>query len=171
MNMREPTDIERLFRTYYNDMFMLALRILHDREEARDAVSWVFVRVLEGEATLRQQKEKQYLLAAVRNRCLTMISHMAAEERFRRLCPMDNMLEETGGTQLDEEKRDRAIQDVIDTELTAATREILLLRFGHPPMTCREIAFQRDITPSAVYKHIQQALEKLRDRIGLSTIY
>ena len=58
-------DIEQLFRTHYTAMYRLAQTILYDEDESKDAVSEVFVHLLEKE--YKKAPPLSYLLAAVRN--------------------------------------------------------------------------------------------------------
>ena len=46
--MPDQTETERLFRVYHEQMIALAIALLHDEEEARDTVSDVMERLVNG---------------------------------------------------------------------------------------------------------------------------
>jgi RNA polymerase sigma-70 factor (ECF subfamily) len=53
----------------------------------------------------------------------------------------------------------------IDTELTPKTRKVVHLRFEEH-MTYRDIASHLGISEAAVYKHLAQAIRKLKQRFN-----
>ncbi len=80
--------IERLFRANYSRMFRLAVALLHDEDEARDAASEVFARLLDGRSSLPAGSTSQsdgqlagWLLVCTRNRCLDLLSRRQVRER------------------------------------------------------------------------------------------
>ena len=71
--MSKEETIEHLFRMHYGAMFRLAVAMLHDADEAKDAVSEVFARLFRGNVRLPEKGTDSYLLASVRNQCLDII--------------------------------------------------------------------------------------------------
>lgn len=72
---REKT--ERLFHHQADRMHQLATMLLDDEEEARDAVSEVFARLMEGKIHLPKENPEGYLLVCLRNRCLDRNRHLS----------------------------------------------------------------------------------------------
>ena len=83
------TDIERLFRAHYQEMYHLARCILMDDAESKDVVSEVFEQLLERPVVLVPKSETGYLMQAVRNRCRNVIAHKSMKERVKRLLTDD----------------------------------------------------------------------------------
>ncbi|ETD16375.1 MULTISPECIES: sigma-70 family RNA polymerase sigma factor [Prevotellaceae] len=157
--MRNKKEIERLFHTHYQKMYLLAMTLLHDEDESRDAASEVFADMLESSTPLYEKSAGNFLLVCVRNKCMNIISRKKTAERMRRLLPLDTAADitppEQEGRQLDE------MLTYIDRELTPQTRNIVHLRFSHG-LRYHEIAAETGISRTAVYKHLAQAIRKLR---------
>ena len=75
--MPDNKETEQLFRENYEQLIALALSLLHDENEASDAVSDVFERLVNGTLHLPLQRTDAYLMVAVRNHCLDRIRHFA----------------------------------------------------------------------------------------------
>lgn len=76
--MPQRKDIEKLFKTHYAAMHRLAMLILHDEDVSRDIVHDVFETLLSSSLT---DVSAQYLLKAVRNRCLNHMRSLSTMER------------------------------------------------------------------------------------------
>ena len=61
----KETEIERLFRQYYNRMVRLARMMLYDDEESRDVVSEVFATLVKTD--IMPRNVENYLMTSVRN--------------------------------------------------------------------------------------------------------
>ena len=93
-------DVESLFKTYYTQMYHLALTLLFDEAESKDVVSEVFASLLSGKAAIKREQSdagissaereqarpkvktmvradnaRAFLLASVRHRCLNVLQH------------------------------------------------------------------------------------------------
>lgn len=174
----DKIETERLFRSHYARMYRLAKGILYDDEDARDVVSDVFAKLLDrekpaeicggdgaGTASGAARREEQYLLMAVRNRCLNLISHRQADEKARKAWPMEAEAGLTAAEMEREEQRLSDIRQFIDTGLTPRTRGIMMMRYGEQ-RACRDISAECGISLTAVYKHLAQGLEKLKERFN-----
>ena len=141
----------------------LALRLLGDSEEANDVVSDVFAHIVETPAAIRDNAAS-YMLSSVRNRCLNLLRHKRLSERVHKLLPIgEDMVEEP---QIDEtEDVLDAMLQFVDTELTPQTREVVRLRFQEQ-MSYREISTRLGISEVAVYKHLVQAISRLKERFN-----
>ena len=161
--METATDIRRLYEQHRAEMLRLARRLLADKEEGRDAVSDVFAQLAEREAEMRC--DAAYLLSAVRNRCMNVLRHKSVRERVHRLLPLDEAMAEDSRTAEEKEAELESILHFVDTELTPQTREVVRLRFRER-MTYAQIAKRLDISEAAVYKHLAQAIRKLKQRFN-----
>ena len=159
--MHESNSFEQLFATHHPRLLRLATAMLHDEEEARDVVSEVFERMMRSPSPARPMSENERtLLSAVRNRCIDRIRWMKVAERVKKRLPLDEA--DFSTWQEDEhEQRLQAISKAIDSELTQPQRRTLLMRYREEK-SYREIAETMNISETAVYKHLRNALERLR---------
>lgn len=74
------TAFEALVREHYEKLAIFAYRILHDRDEAEDAVQNVFLRVWERRDQSALNEPASYLYTAVRNQALM---HVRRTQRWR----------------------------------------------------------------------------------------
>ncbi len=158
MNQKQDI-IARLFRQHYTKLLRLANGMLHDEDESRDAVSDVFVSMMQGHACL-DDKAEGYLAVSVRNRCRDMIAHKQIRQRVERLIPVDNTVWLSDDA---EQQRYVRLRHLVDTLLTEQTRQVFLMRFDRH-MKYAEIAAALDVSEKTVYKHLHQAITKLQEQ-------
>ena len=65
--MLDKEETERLYRQQAEKMHQLATTLLHDEEEAHDAVSEIFERLTDGAIRLPAEKPEAYLFVCLRN--------------------------------------------------------------------------------------------------------
>lgn len=153
--MHDRQLIETLFRQYYERMILTARTLLRDSEEARDVVSDVFAELMESRQALDMKRVESYLLVSVRNKCLNLVSRRMVAERVRQQLPKDTIGEDYTELPLDD------ILNYIDQHLTPQTRIVMMKRYGEN-RKYNEISEELGISRIAVYKHITQALTKLK---------
>lgn len=161
--MSKEETIEHLFRMYYGVMFRLAVAMLHDADEAKDAVSEVFARLLRGNNHLPAKGTDGYLLVSVRNRCLDIIRQKQMRERVKKLLTAETK-PDLSPTQ-HQTDRYMALLAFADSELTSQTRAVFRLRFDKQ-LSYKAIAEQTGISEAAVYKHLAQALRKMKEQFN-----
>ncbi len=153
--MQDRQTIEALFRRHYGRMLLTARTLLRNPEEARDVVSDVFAELLESDRRLDPERTESYLLVSVRNKCLNLVKHRMIEERTREQMPRDTIDEGYTELPLDD------ILHYIEHDLTPRSHEVMLRRYSSQ-QKYNEIAADLGISRIAVYKHIAQALTKLK---------
>ncbi|MBO4826069.1 MAG: sigma-70 family RNA polymerase sigma factor [Prevotella sp.] len=161
MNTTQTT-VAELYRLHYDDLLRRARILLHDDEDARDAVSDVLARLMDIDLLPREDKLLAYVRSSVRFECLNRLKRMKLQERMRRALPLDD---ESIGTHDEEEEHYRQYQTFIQTELTPQTRRVFNMHYGER-LKYREIAEQIGISEAAVYKHLSQAITKLKNRFN-----
>lgn len=160
--MMKEFDIERLFHEHYPQMFSVAAAIVHDREAARDVVHEVFASLLRGAPS--RQPDAGYLLSAVRNRCYNYIRDCDARKRLENLYSFQ--LNECDSAQWpEEEEMLRRIGAIMEAELTPRCRRVMEMRFSDG-LTGAEIARTLQVSETAVYKHIRNAIEIIRTKLN-----
>jgi len=157
--MQRNEVIERLYRTHADRLRRLATVILKDEEEAREIVSDVYLRFTDGTLPLPERHEEAYLGQVVRNRCLDRLDHLKARDRMKRhLAVQTSTVEQPADVW---KQRAEALVDYAQRTLTPQTWRVFRLRFDEH-RSYRDIASALDISEVAVYKHLSQALIKLK---------
>lgn len=158
--MTTKSEIEQLFRSNYEIMLTLAIRLLHDAETARDIVHDVFESVLsENLSTVTPA----YLFTAVRFACLKQLRNLSLRERFNNLYALD--LDEIEDEEWPDPEDVARLNALIDEALPPQCCRVVRFRFNER-MTYGEIAGQLDISEVAVYKHLRHAVDVLRQNFN-----
>lgn len=154
--MTTKTDIEKLFRSNYRAMYILAYRLLHDEDIARDIVHDVFASLLDGDAS---PVSRTWLMNGVRYACLNHIRNLSTRDRLNRLYALD--LDDIEDEEWPDDESIALLHDIIDNRMTEQTRRIVKLRYGEH-LKYQEIAEKLSISETAVYKHLRHAINVLR---------
>ncbi len=154
--MTHHSTIENLFRSNYRLLFILANRLVHDPETARDIVHDVFAAVL---AEGPENVNTAYLANRVRYGCLNHIRSLGVRARFNELYPLE--VTDAEGDTLAED--DAACLARIVDGLPEQCRRVVRLRFTDG-LKYAEIAERLSISEVAVYKHLRHAIDVLRQK-------
>ena len=149
-------EIETLFRQHYAAMYRLARTILYDADESKDVVSDVFVRLLHSNPSVQVDKMEGYLMMAVRNRCLDVLSHKSVREQVEKL-----FSQELQQRHIEDERLDRLMQ-YIERELPPLSQQILRLRFLQE-MSYEEVAQEVGVSKVTVYNHLWQSMHRIKE--------
>lgn len=160
--MMTKDDIEPIFRSNYKAMLVLANRMVHDEETARDIVHDVFASLLSAEVSTATPA---YLLSGVRFACLKHIRSLTVRERFTGLYAMD--CKETEDEEWPDEEDIARIREIIERYLPEQTRKIVKLRFCGR-LTYKEIAAETGVSEVSVYKHLHHAMNVLRQNFNVN---
>lgn len=153
---------ELLFRTHYRAMYRYAYCILYDAEEARDAVSEVWSRLLLKEADIDDDTADAYLKRLVHNQCVNVLLHKKVEEKAQKLMPQEL---ETALTNEDITERERKWEEVLQfirQSLSPRTQEIVRMRYVDN-LSYKQMAEILAVSTSAINKHLTEALSRLRN--------
>ena len=161
--MSKEETIEHLFRMHYGAMFRLAVAMLHDSDEAKDAVSEVFVRLFRDNFHLPKKGTGAYLLVSVRNQCLDIIRQKQLRERVNKLLTTET--EPDLSHVQHQTDRYMALLAFADSKLTSQTCIVFRLRFDQR-LSYKAIAEQTGISEAAVYKHLAQAIKKMKEQFN-----
>lgn len=158
--MTTTNDIEQLFRTHYVEMHRLAMLVLRDEDTARDIVHDVFESLLRSGLT---DVSGQYLLKAVRNRCLNHIKSLSVRDRMKELYAVDE--QEIADDEWPDDETIAMIHSTVANDLTDACRRVVNMRFAEG-MSYKEISATLGISEVAVYKHLRHAIDVLRLKLS-----
>ena len=153
-------DVESLFKTYYTQMYHLALTLLFDEAESKDVVSEVFASLLSGSTIVRADNAKAFLLASVRHRCLNVLQHKQVQERFARLLTdgTDTLI---SGNTVEEQMQMEELMHYVRENLSPMEQNVFQLRYLRE-MTCQEVAEALNVSRQTVHNHLKQSVEKIR---------
>lgn len=158
--MMPKEDIEQIFRSNYKAMLLLANRMVHDDDAARDIVHDVFASLLSGTVS---SATPSYLLSGVRFACLKYIRSLSVRERLNKMYALD--LSEMEDDEWPDEEAIAQIHEIVDRNLSELTRRIVKLRFCDR-LTYWEIAEETGVSEVSVYKHLHHAMIVLRQNFN-----
>ncbi len=156
--MNNIDKIEQLFREHYNEMFSLSFSLLKDEDSAHDVVHDVFTALL---TSPPDERGKGYLMRCVRNRCINLLKKMPVKEGVEKLISTSLCQEEETA---EREEYLEKIRKVIISELTPQCSKVMIMRFERG-LSYLEIAEELGISKVAVYKHLKNGLEHVREKI------
>jgi RNA polymerase sigma-70 factor (ECF subfamily) len=161
MNVEER-ELEQLYINSHQRMLTIAVQMLKDDEEARDAVNDVFAKLADGSLVLPKENPERYLMTTIRNLCITRIRQMSLRERIKRRLS----LSEPSHTSMEStQEMAKEMIDYAEKAFTKQTWAVFQLRFDEG-LKYKEIAEQLRISEVAVYKHLAEALKKLKEKFN-----
>ncbi len=158
----DKSKFERIYERYLGLMYYVADKILHNRQDAEDAVHQAFVSVAENIRTISDPESpetRSYIVVIVENKAIDIV-------RYRKRVTAAGFEETVRG--LDFPEDDALDLAALIGRLPARYREILLLRYGNG-YSKREIAKLLGITPGNAEKRLYRAkvyLQKLMTEDG-----
>ena len=157
-------EIEQLFRQHYAQMVKLARTMLYDDEEARDVVSEVFAALIRSDIV--PVNIKNYLLTSVRNRCLSILEHKSVRAKFEQAYTLEmksaSQPAEEGGGEYQSNDRLGNLMTYAEQNLTKQALRVFRMRHLQG-MKYQDIADELGISRVMVYKHLTQAMEKIKE--------
>ena len=157
-------EIEQLFRQHYAQMTKLARTMLYDDEEARDVVSEVFAALIRSDIV--PVNIKNYLLTSVRNRCLSILEHKSVRAKFEQAYTLEmksaSQPAEEGGGEYQSNDRLGNLMTYAEQNLTKQALRVFRMRHLQG-MKYQDIAVELGISRVMVYKHLTQAMEKIKE--------
>ena len=152
-------DVESLFKTYYTEMYHLALTLLFDEAESKDVVSEVFASLLSGSIVMRTDNTRAFLLTSVRHRCMNVLQHKQVKERFTRMLTEDCDTLVSNDT-AEEQMQMEELMRYVRNNLSSLEQKIFRLRYLRE-MTCQEVAEALNVSRQTVHTHLKQSVEKI----------
>ena len=153
-------EFDILYRINYPVLYRVAFTILHDDEESRDLVNEVFADLLDNRQCDEIENISGYLFRMVRNRALTIVSRYEMQERFNRLYPIEQSLDETYDH--DRDKKLFLVIQFLDSHLTPDIRQVIRLVFEEGK-SYKETAEFTGVSVQMVNKHVVKTLRMLRE--------
>lgn len=148
------TEFEAIYLRCFPPAMRLAISLLHDEDDARDAVQEVFLRLCESDTGI--ENPQAFVIRSVRNVCLNRIAAADTRERFRRRYSLD---EPDDG--VDIEARHSEIRSAVQTLLTQRERQVVDKIYADG-LSYKETAASLEVSVSMINKSVVSALKKLR---------
>ncbi|RXE70154.1 sigma-70 family RNA polymerase sigma factor [Muribaculaceae bacterium Isolate-002 (NCI)] len=148
------TEFEAIYLRCFPPAMRLAVSLLHDEDDARDAVQEIFLRLWEADKVI--DSPQAFVIRSVRNLCLNRIAAADTRERFRRRFPLDETSDST-----DIEERHLMVQSAVQSLLSGRERQVVDKIYAEG-LSYKETAERLDVSVSMINKCIVSALKKLR---------
>lgn len=155
------TEFETLYIQCFPPSMRLAMSLLHNEDESRDAVQEVFLKLWE--SNTRVDNPMAFIIRAVRNACLNRISMMDTRDKIRRRIMLDSPTED-----FDIDGRNEEVRQAIQTLLTHREQEVVDKIYTEG-LSYKEAAQNLEVTVAAINKNIVSALKKLRNHFKTRT--
>ena len=151
----EQSKFEQLYLKYRDLMFYVAFNILHNQQDAEDAVHQAFVKIAEN-----IKKIGDPLCPETRRFVITIVENSAIDQ-YRRIQkhPTVELIDGLEGTQIEYDGDNPLAACIL--ALPARYREMILLHY-HQGYSVREIAKMLGMSLSAAIKLDQRAKHKLK---------
>ena len=147
------TDIRRQLQEHYLDFFSVAMSMLKDEDDARDAVQEALTKTM---LKFHLKEPRNYCLKTLKNQCLDMLSHR------NRLVEIDETMLVTD-PESEHEELLRLVRQKKE-ELSEMARTVLELHDedGH---TMEEVAGMLQVSPSTIKRILRNARQELRIKL------
>lgn len=155
---------EQLFRTYNQELFRHAFKILQDEFEADEAVQHCFVTLWERRNAIGDvQSIKAYLYRSVYNISLNKIRHQKVVQKSEAELALDAIYEQSLAEENGDEKLNLLRKGI--ESLPDKNKEVVKLRFMSG-LSTNEVSENLGITPRTVETHVSKALRFLRETLN-----
>lgn len=160
--MTNPSDIEQLFKTHYEQLHRYAFTVLKNTEEAKDIVQAVFLNLWEKRESLNiNTSPRAYLFRSVYHECLNHIQKNDTRNRHHTAASdPDSHTEPLLFTAEEEQLTRERINKVLD-ELPPQCREVFI-KSRAEQKKYTEIAAELGIAVKTVEAHMSKALKLIR---------
>ena len=155
---------QEIFKRNYQKLFLYALYLTGNEEDARDVVGDVFRRVLENYHGVLLSQVDSYLFTATKSHCIDLIRHRKRTHEFVKYYNGQNDLDEQTF-----ESYDQRLDDILETihAMPEKTRRVMELCYLED-MTYKEAGELVGLAPSGIKKHILKGLQTIRQKFNVN---
>jgi RNA polymerase sigma-70 factor (ECF subfamily) len=156
-----------IYDRYNGPLYIFAYRRLKNREEAKDLIHELFLKLWADRENIAERFTlAAYLYTALKNRIINLITHQKVSTRY--IESFNTYLTNLSNNNTDFLIRQKKLQEVIESEianLNPRTRKVFELS-RKTNMSRKEIAEELGIAEETVKSHIHTALKILRVKLG-----
>ena len=156
--LNNVVSFEKFFKENYHLACLVALRYLNDEQEAEDIVQETFLYLWEKRAQIKiHQDLKQYVLRAVKNRCINYIN------RQKQLLQIS---EKEIDISLNENPNDNYSQEELAMQISKSIEEL--------PPQCKKIfmlAYLENLTYNEIAETLQLSKNTIKTQMGIAYKY
>ena len=164
LRQRDEETVTRLFKAYYERLYLFAEKFIYDSDKAHDIVQDVFVRMWENAERLKGKLPvRSYLFAAVRNGCINHLRDLKIEDRNNRKYA-EACVDSYNMDLLEDEDALEKVRKVME-ELPEKCREVARLRMVEG-YKYAEIAAALGMKENTVKAHLHRALARFKEVLG-----
>lgn len=155
-------EIERVFKRYYQSLYVYAMQILQDEEKSKDMVADTFEYVCKNAVHIEGNTIQSLLYTSLRSRCLDSLRHDKVHLQYAEYYRMVTRLD--ADTYYHEyEERTQMVEKALSF-LPDRTRQILEACYVKKKKY-KEAAMEFGITEHGIRKQVYKALSQLRQCI------
>ena len=162
---KDQEKLDQLYALYEQPMYRIAYAILHHTEQAEDAVSDAFLRIMKNLkkiGNVQSEKTKHYIVCIIRS---TAINQYRQNQRdSERYTVWDDRILQVPSQKDDMEQLLANITEVLEP-LNETDRQIILMRCEEE-LSFREIAERLSIQEAAARKRFERAKKALQKKKG-----
>lgn len=160
-----------LYRRYWETLFVTAVKVIQDREEAADIVQEIFLSIWNRRYTLSVSGSlAAYLQTSIRYKATQHIAKNITRRNY--LATLNKLAEERSAAHpemlLQVKELQQAVDHVVAT-MPQKMREVFLLS-RQDLLSHKEIASRLGISEETVKKHIQHALRLIKRAVGQTPV-
>lgn len=163
-NKKHLEVIEAAYEHYYTQLYLYALNIMNDEEEAKDAVGDAFeavwVRLKEG--SFDEKAIKHYLYTTVRNNCINRLRHTEVTSNYVKLMKATSDFTVAGDA---DSLEDNVVTLYNEMDKLGEPDRTILENCYFNGLTYQETAERMGLTLSYVKKHMLKIFRKLRESL------
>lgn len=166
MTIKENEKIRELYEVYEQPMFRIAFAILHNEQEAEDAVSDAFLRVigrLDKIGDVKNDRTKKYMVKVIKSTSINI--YRRNKQFFIKEMPIDNEAMQIPDSSPSVEKiiidsENSRDLDRMLSKISSTDRRIVMMRCSDE-MSWKEISGSLSMTESAARKRFERIKKRL----------
>ena len=153
-----------IFKRNYQKLFLYALYMTSNEEDARDIVGEVFRKVLENYQNVELDYADFYLFISTKSQSIDFIRH-----RKRNTDMMKHYIEDTDVNEYNLDSYNQRLDDILEVihTMPEKTQHIMKLCYLED-MTYKEVGEVTGLAPSGVKKHILKGLRTIREKFNVN---
>lgn len=160
----EDKAYEQLFKYYYTPLVLFADSYLNDREQSKDSVQDIFLKLVDNKEIFASiDKLKAYLYSSVKNKCLKYIRHEKVKDKYSHHILHTEQDDDYYWERVLEEEIYRQLIQAVE-ELPRQTRNVYKLSLKG--FRNQDIAEELDISVETVKSHKKTGKQMLKAKLG-----